>query len=77
MFQHEIFAHIIFASSIWLPVLGDFHVVGGKNKLPKFPWSNRMVKQLINFIQKYKTAIEFKNVEFNTGVMALYSCTVY
>ena len=40
----------------------------------QFQWSNQMVKKLINFMKEYKIAMEFKNVDLNADVVALYSC---
>lgn len=43
-----------------------------KSKI-NFQWSSEMVEQLIIIIKDYKTQMDYKNIDFNADVVALYS----
>ena len=44
-----------------------------KNAQPAFQWSSEMIDHLILCLKDYKTAMDYKNVDFNSDVVAMYS----
>ena len=44
-----------------------------KNAQPAFQWSSEMIDYLIVSLKDYKTEIDYKNVDFNSNVVAMYS----
>lgn len=44
-----------------------------KNTQPHFQWSPEMIDHLILSLKEYKTQMDYKNVDFNSDVVAMYS----
>ena len=45
-----------------------------KNLKPLWQWCSAKVEYLIVGIKEYKTEMNYKNIDFNSDVVALYSC---
>ena len=45
-----------------------------KGKSPQWQWSNKMLEDIIVCLKEYKSEMDFKDVDFNVDVAALYSC---
>ena len=41
------------------------------NTQPTFQWSPEMIEYLIVYLKDYKTEMDYKNVDFNSDVVAL------
>jgi hypothetical protein len=44
-----------------------------KNAQPAVQWSSEMIDHLIVSLKDYKTEMDYKNVDFNSDVVAMYS----
>ena len=44
-----------------------------KGKSPQWQWSNKMLEDIIVCLKEYKSEMDYKDVDFNVDVAALYS----